>query len=200
LLKIEDTLVSLDVIEKHFVCDLQRCKGVCCVHGDSGAPLEQEEARQLEELYDRYREYMQEAGRKTVEEKGTSVIDSDGDLVTPLIGGRECAYAFRDRNGIYKCAIEMAWQKKKIPFRKPVSCHLFPVRLQKYEDFTAVNFEFWKDCRPALELGLKKKVRVYEFLGEALTRRFGKKWYKELKGAAKAYLEQFGTMKNEGGS
>ncbi len=191
MLKIGDTLVSLDVIEKYFVCDLQRCRGICCVHGDSGAPLEKEEAAQLEHLYDKYKSFMQEEGRRAVEEQGTSVIDSDGDLVTPLIRGRECAYAFRDDDGIYKCAIETAWQKKKIPFRKPVSCHLFPVRLQKYEDFTAVNFEFWKDCRPALEQGRRKDVRVYEFLQEALTRRFGKAWYKELKGAARAYLQQY---------
>ena len=194
MLKIEDTLVSLDVIEKYFVCDLQRCKGICCVHGDSGAPLEKEEAEMLEQMYDRISEYMQETGRNAVARQGTSVIDSDGDTVAPLINGRECAYAFRDSNGIYKCAIETAWQKKKIPFRKPVSCHLFPVRLRKYDDYTAVNFEFWRDCRPALELGKRKNVRVYEFLGEALIRRFGKPWYKELKGAAKAYLEQFGTM------
>ena len=194
MLKIEDTLVSLDVIEKHFTCDLQRCKGICCVHGDSGAPLEKEEAEMLEQMYDWFSEFMQEEGRKTVERQGTSVIDSDGDRVTPLINGRECAYAFRSTDGIYRCAIETAWQKKKIPFRKPVSCHLFPVRLREYDDYTAVNFEFWRDCRPALELGRKKNVKVYEFLEEALIRRFGKKWYKELKGAAKAYLEQFGTL------
>ena len=197
MLKIQHTLVSLDVIEKHFVCDLQKCRGICCVHGDSGAPLEQEEAEQLERLYDKYKGFMQEAGRQAVEAQGTSVIDSDGDLVTPLIHGKECAYAFRDRDGIYKCAIETAWQKKKIPFRKPVSCHLFPVRLREYEDFTAVNFEFWKDCRPALELGRKKNVRVYEFLQEALTRRFGREWYRELKGVAKAYLQQFHGLQSE---
>ncbi len=197
MLKIQHTLVSLDVIEKHFVCDLQKCRGICCVHGDSGAPLEQEEAEQLELLYDKYKGFMQEAGRQAVEAQGTSVIDSDGDLVTPLIHGKECAYAFRDRDGIYKCAIETAWQKKKIPFRKPVSCHLFPVRLREYEDFTAVNFEFWKDCRPALELGRKKNVRVYEFLEEALTRRFGREWYRELKGAARAYLQQFHGLQSE---
>ncbi len=197
MLKIQHTLVSLDVIEKHFVCDLQKCRGICCVHGDSGAPLEQEEAEQLERLYDKYKGFMQEEGRQAIEAQGTSVIDSDGDLVTPLIHGKECAYAFRDRDGIYKCAIETAWQKKKIPFRKPVSCHLFPVRLQEYEDFTAVNFEFWKDCRPALELGRKKNMRVYEFLQEALTRRFGREWYRELKGAAKAYLQQFHGLQSE---
>ena len=197
MLKIQHTLVSLDVIEKHFVCDLQKCRGICCVHGDSGAPLEQQEAEQLERLYDKYKDFMQEEGRQAVEAQGTSVIDSDGDLVTPLIHGKECAYAFRDRDGIYKCAIETAWQKKKIPFRKPVSCHLFPVRLQEYEDFTAVNFEFWKDCRPALELGRKKNMRVYEFLQEALTRRFGREWYRELKGAAKAYLQQFHGLQSE---
>ncbi len=197
MLKIQHTLVSLDVIEKHFVCDLQKCKGICCVHGDSGAPLEQEEAEQLERLYDKYKGFMQEAGRQAVAAQGTSVIDSDGDLVTPLINGKECAYAFRDRDGIYKCAIETAWLKKKIPFRKPVSCHLFPVRMREYEDFTAVNFEFWKDCRPALELGRKKNVRVYEFLEEALTRRFGREWYRELKGAAKAYLQQFHGLQSE---
>jgi len=188
LLKLGDTLVSLDVVEKHFVCDLQQCKGICCVHGDSGAPLEEEEAELLNELYPRFSPYMQEPGRRAVEEQGTSVVDADGDLVTPLIDGRECAYAYRDDHGIYKCAIEKAWQKKRIPFRKPISCHLFPVRIRKYEHFTAVNFEFWKDCRPALAKGEKEGVRVYEFLREALERRFGKAWYRELREVARAWI------------
>jgi len=191
LLKIGNTLVSLDVIERQFACDLKRCKGICCVHGDSGAPLEEEETEILEKYYDDFKEFMQAAGRNAVEQQATSVIDSDGDRVTPLIDGKECAYAYRDDDGIYKCAIEKAWEKKRIPFRKPLSCHLFPIRLKEYEDFTAVNFEFWKDCRPALEHGKVRNIRVYEFLREALTRHFGKTWYRELKEVARAYLQQY---------
>ncbi len=190
MLQIRDTLVSLDIIEKQFVCDLQRCKGICCVHGDSGAPLEEEEKKELEQSYAGIEPFMRAEGREAVREQGVAVIDEDGDLVTPLINGRECAYTYLDK-GIYKCAIEKAWMEKKISFRKPVSCHLFPVRLRKYENYTAVNFEFWRDCRPALELGKKTGTYVYEFLEEALTRRFGKEWFLELREAANAYRKQF---------
>lgn len=190
MLQIRDTLVSLDIVEKQFVCNLQACKGICCVHGDSGAPLEEEEKNELAHSYSEIEPYMRAEGRKAVEEQGVSVIDEDGDLVTPLINGRECAYTYLDK-GIYKCAIEKAWLENKITFRKPVSCHLFPVRLREYEKYTAVNFEFWRNCLPALELGKKTGTYMYEFLEEALTRRFGKKWFLELREAAKAYRKQF---------
>ncbi len=195
MLKLENTLVSLDVIEKRFVCDLERCKGMCCVHGDSGAPLAKEEGKQLAQLYEQIEPYLREEGKEAIRIQGTSMIDADGDLVTPLIEGRECAYTTIE-NGIYKCAIEKAWQEEKINFRKPVSCHLFPVRLKEFRDFTAVNFEFWHDCRPAMELDQKKGARVYEFLEEALTRKFGRKWYLELKEVAKAYLKQNETLRH----
>ena len=190
LLQIEDTLVSLDVIEKKFVCDLQRCKGICCVHGDSGAPLEKGEAEQLKRRYPEIEPFLRQEGREAIRQQGTSMVDHEGDLVTPLIEGRECAYTFIE-NGIYKCAVEKAWKEKRIPFRKPISCHLFPVRLKKFRDLTAVNFEYWKDCKPALELGDATGTYVYEFLREALIRRFGKKWYLELTEVAKAYHKQY---------
>ncbi len=190
MIQIQDTLVSLDVIGKKFFCNLQRCKGICCVHGDSGAPLEEAEAGALKRYYASFEPYMSDAGREAVLQQGTAVIDSDGDLVTPLIEGRECAYA-RQEKGIYKCAVETAWQKGAIPFRKPISCHLFPVRIRKFRDFTAVNYEFWHDCKPALEHGNETGIYLYRFLKEALVRKFGKKWYRELADNAAVYHKQF---------
>lgn len=184
MLSLGKTIVSTAVLEEKFVCDLNKCRGQCCLHGDSGAPLEKEEALLLNDIFPVVRLYMTERGIKAVEEKGTSIIDSDGDLVTPLIGKAECAYARYD-NGIYYCAIEKAWEDMKVSFRKPISCHLFPIRVKKYEHFDAVNYEELKICRPAVRRGRTENIPVYEFLEEALIRVYGKKWYKELLIAAR---------------
>jgi len=184
MLSLGKTIISSAVFEEKFACDLKKCRGQCCLHGDSGAPLEEEEAKILEKIFPVVRYYMRPRGIKAVEEKGTSMIDSDGDLVTPLIGNAECAYARYDE-GIYYCAIERAWEDKKVSFRKPISCHLFPLRVKKYEEFDAVNYEEIKICRPAVARGKAENIPVYDFLEEALVRAYGKKWYKELLIAAK---------------
>ena len=188
MLQIGNTLVSLDVIEKKFVCDLDKCKGMCCVHGDSGAPLEPEEEKILEDIKEIIRPYLRKEGIEAIAGQGVAMVDSDGDLVTPLIGNRECAYTYIE-NGIYKCAIEKAFFDGKINFRKPISCHLYPVRIKKYKDYEGVNFEFWSHCQPAIENGTQSDTTVYRFLKESLTRKYGKSWFRNLVQIAREYHE-----------
>lgn len=183
MLSIDRTVISMNLFDKKFCCDLEKCKGSCCRYGDSGAPLEEKEAIILEEIWPVVEPYMRPEGIQSVKEKGTSMVDSDGDTVTPLIGNDECAYAILE-NGIFKCAIEKAWTDGKIKFRKPESCHLFPVRIKKYKEFDAVNYEEWKICKPARALGEDLELPVYKFLKEPLIRVYGKSWYKEIEKAA----------------
>lgn len=183
MLSIDHTVISMNLFDKKFCCDLQKCKGSCCRYGDSGAPLEEKEAIILEEIWTEVRAYMRPEGIEAVEEKGTSMVDSDGDTVTPLIGNDECAYALIE-DGVFMCAIEKAWSNNKIKFRKPESCHLFPVRIKKYKEFDAVNYEEWKICKPARKLGEELDMPVYKFLKDPLIRVYGKKWYREVEKAA----------------
>lgn len=183
MLSLGKAIISSAVFEEKFACDLKKCKGYCCLQGDSGAPLLDEEATALEEIWPVIKNYMRPEGIRAVEEKGLSVIDSDGDLVTPLIGKAECAYAKYDE-GIYHCAIERAWEDRVISFRKPLSCHLFPLRIKRYREFDAVNYEEIKICRPAVRRGKNENIPVYRFLKDPLIRLYGSKWYNELLRAA----------------
>lgn len=183
MLSVGRTVISMNLFEKKFCCDLEKCKGTCCKYGDSGAPLEEKEATLLEKIWPIVKNYLRDEGISSIEAKGTSVIDSDGDIVTPLIGNDECAYATVE-SGIYKCGIERAWEEGMTDFRKPESCHLFPVRIKKYREFDAVNYEEWKICKPALVKGEEISLPVYEFLKVPLIRVYGKKWYKEIEIAA----------------
>jgi hypothetical protein len=187
MLQIGNTLISLDVIEKKFCCDLSKCKGICCVDGDSGAPLTDEEVDLIEEEYDNFKSYLRPEAISVIETQGTWVIDIENDKVTPLINNKECAYVIFDGD-IAKCGIEKAFFDGKTKFRKPVSCHLYPVRIKQYRDFTAVNYDEWEICKPALRLGMHKNVYVYNFLEESLIRKFGKEWYSELRIAADSLL------------
>jgi hypothetical protein len=184
MLEIGKTIVSFDVLEEHFMCDLLKCKGACCVEGDSGAPLTQEEGVIIEQILSDVEPYMTNEGRAVVREKGTSVIDYDGDLVTPLVNNRECAFVYRDENGITKCAIEKAFLDGKTTFRKPVSCHLFPVRITAYKRFDAVNYQQLAICRPGRTCGKGQKLPLYQFLKEPLIRKYGSEWYEQLHYAA----------------
>lgn len=188
MLQIQNTLVSLDLVEKHFCCDLKACKGICCVEGDSGAPLSLEEVDLLEEEYINFKPYMRSEGVEEVENQGHWVVDVENDRVTPLINEKECAYAIFEE-GVAKCAIEKAYFEGKTTFRKPISCHLYPIRIKEYTHFTAVNFDTWKICRPARKLGAQQGLYVYGFVKEALIRRFGQEWYDELKIAAESLKE-----------
>lgn len=189
MIVIDNTIVSEDLLDKHFVCALDKCKGACCVEGDSGAPLEWEETSVLEKVLEKVKPFMTSEGIKSVEEYGTWLIDSEGDFVTPLIEGvRQCAYVFFEK-GIAKCAIERAYQEGKIDFRKPVSCHLYPVRITKHETYDAVNYNRWDICSPACANGKQLGVPVFQFVKDALVRKYGSEWFEQLEGAA-AYKEK----------
>jgi Fe-S-cluster containining protein len=178
--KIGSTLISDDLGSKHFVCDLAKCKGACCVKGDSGAPLTDEETEILNTIFADIKSYLREEGIKAIEVQGAWVIDSDGDKVTPLVDNKECAYVVFEK-GIAFCGIEKAFLAGATDFRKPVSCHLYPVRVKVFRDFTAINYDQWEICDPARVKGLNQKVTVQEFVKEALIRRFGQDWYNKLK-------------------
>jgi len=184
MLQIDKTLISFDIFEKKFVCDLGVCKGECCVEGDSGAPLDDEETKILEEIYPVVEKYMTKAGIKAVKKQGKWIVDSDGDKVTPLVNNKECAYIYKDNNGIVFCAIEKAFLEKEIDFQKPVSCHLYPIRITKYQDFDAVNYESNKLCIPARVNGERLGVPLYKFVKVPLIRKYGKEWYEQLEIAA----------------
>lgn len=179
MIQIEDKIISQEIFDQQFVCDLNACKGACCVEGDSGAPLLKNEAKELEKSYSIIRKYLSADGKEAIKKQGFSVIDSDNDLTTPLINNRECAYVFND-SGITKCAIEKAYLEDEISFKKPISCHLYPIRITEYEEFDAVNYESNKICSPACKLGELLKVSVFRFLKEPLIRKYGKSFYKEL--------------------
>ena len=185
MIQVEDKIISINVFETQFVCDLNSCKGACCVEGDSGAPLLEGEEKILEKIYEQVKPYMRKEGVNVIENEGVSVIDSQGDLTTTLVNNKECSFVvFED--GIAKCSIEKAYNEKKTHFKKPMSCHLFPIRIQKYRDFDALNYEQIKICKPACECGSKLKVPLYVFLKEPLIRKYGEDWYEELLEAAKA--------------
>ncbi len=184
MIVIDNTIISEDLIDKQFVCNLSKCKGACCVEGDSGAPLEQEETVTLENIYEKVKPYMDKEGIETIEKFGKWLVDTDGDFVTPLNGGKgRCAYSFFDKNGIAKCAIEQAYADGKINYKKPISCHLYPVRVKKHKDYEAVNYDKWDICSPACTLGKELNVPIYRFVKEALIRKYGEAWYKQLEGA-----------------
>lgn len=166
-------------MDKKFTCDLSKCKGACCVQGDSGAPLEHEELEILETIFPIIKKYLRPEGIKAIEEQGPHVMDSDNDNVTPLIEGKECAYVIFEE-GIAKCGIEKAYFDGAIKFQKPVSCHLYPVRVKRLNGFVAVNYDKWDICNPARILGEEIKMPVFQFVKDALVRKFGSDWYKHL--------------------
>ena len=180
IIQIDDKLISADVFEKHFACDIAQCAGICCVLGDSGAPLEEEEKTLLENEYEHYAAYMKPEGRKAVEEQGHTVIDPDGDLVTPLIKGKECAYSCFDAEGVCYCAIERAFLEGKTKFRKPFSCYLYPIRLKQLHEHIALNYDTWHACEAARAKGAKEKIPVFRFLKEPLIARFGQAFYDKM--------------------
>ena len=179
MIQVEDKIISLDIFEKHFVCDLNACKGACCVEGDAGAPLLDEEQAILQKIYDKVKPYMRIEGIDVVEKEGVAVIDSDGDLTTTLVNNKECSFVIYEK-GIAKCSIEKAHNEGVINFRKPISCHLFPIRIKEYPDFEAINYEKIKICKPACECGSKLKIPLFVFLKEPLIRKYGETWYGEL--------------------
>lgn len=190
MIKIGDTLVSLDVIEKFFCCDLDTCLGACCIEGDAGAPLTEEEDRRLKEMIEEIKPHLTEKASKAIDDEGASYLDPEGELVTQLIDGSACVYTCMEKGGMCLCALEKARREGNEKFFKPISCSLYPVRVKDYGNFKAVNYDRWKICRSAEALGRKKGIRVYEFLKEPLIRRFGQEWYDELALTAEEWLKQ----------
>ena len=184
MIQVEDKIISMGIFEKHFVCDLNACKGACCVEGDSGAPLTVEEEKKLNNIYEKVKPYMREEGIAEIEKHGVAVYDSEGDLTTTLVNNRECVFVI-EKEGVSLCSIEKAYLEDKINFKKPISCHLFPIRIKQYRDFDAVNYEEIKICKPACECGSKLEVPVYAFLKEPLIRKYGEDWYQKLLEATK---------------
>lgn len=192
MLQVGQALVSLDVIERFFICNLEKCLGACCVEGDAGAPITEEERCKFKEILDVVWDDLLPEARRVIEQQGVAYVDEEGDLVTSIVNGKDCVFTCYDKNGMCQCAIEKAYRAGKIDFYKPISCHLYPIRLKEYPDFSAVNYHRWKICKAGEVLGRSEKVRVYEFLKEPLIRRFGEAWYNELCEAAEAYLQQYG--------
>lgn len=169
-----------DVVQESFVCNLNKCKGACCVEGDSGAPLYADELDKLKEIYPKVKPFMTAKGIQAVEEQGTHVKDFEGDYTTPCVDtNKECAYVTWE-NGITKCAIEKAWENGVIDWKKPISCHLYPIRITQYPEFDVLNYDRWNICSPACSFGSELKVKVHEFLKDPLIRKYGQEWYQEL--------------------
>ncbi len=179
MIMIDDILVSDELKEVYFACNLSACKGDCCVLGDAGAPLEEKEISILEDYIDEIKPYMSSKGREAVELMGVFDYDTDAEYVTRLVDDEECAFVYEE-NGISLCAIEKAWLDGKIKFQKPVSCHLYPIRLSKVGDYTAINYNKWSICKPALKNGRKFDEPLYKYLKTPLVRKFGAEWYEKL--------------------
>lgn len=180
LIEIGDKIVTADIFQKKFVCDLSACKGACCVHGDSGAPLTEEEIDILEDSYEKVKPYMRQEGIDACEDTGVFYIDTDREAVTTLVNEKECAFVNFDDNGTALCTIEQAHKDGLIDWKKPISCHLYPIRAKQYAQFEALNYHSWDICKPACECGSKLDVKVYKFLKEPLIRAYGEDFYKEL--------------------
>ena len=175
MIEIDDKIVSADLLRECFACDIAQCKGICCVEGNAGAPLEADEVEILEREYPNYKPYMTAEGIESVERQGFMVVDEDGDLTTPLVDDAQCAYTYTE-NGVTLCAIEKAWAEGKTPFRKPISCHLYPIR--------------GSVCAPARRCGARLGIPVYKALREPIVRRFGEEFYKALEAAEELIKQQ----------
>lgn len=186
MVQIGEVLVSFDIFEKKFCCDLDCCKGICCIEGDYGAPLSEGEIEKLRKNYVNVRSYMKPEGCEAVALQGFAVKDCDNEWTTPLIAGRECAFAIEEGGSCW-CAVEKAWTEGKSDFRKPESCHLYPIRIACYAGFEALNYHKWKVCQGAVLRGEKEGIPLYRFLKEALIARYGEEWYEELEYAAAEY-------------
>ena len=189
MIEIDDKIVSLDLLRECFVCDLGKCRGICCVEGNAGAPLEMEEIDILEEEYENYKPYMKPEGVEAIDRQGFMVVDDDGDYCTPLINDAECAYSFEE-NGVTFCAIERAYREGKCSFYKPISCNLYPIRLVNFSNGSVgLNYHRWSVCRDAVECGRKLGVPVYKALKEPIIRCFGEEFYAALE-AAEEYIKE----------
>jgi hypothetical protein len=190
MLQIGQTLVSLDILERHFACDPATCKGACCIDGDAGAPLEAGEPEALRELLPLVWDDLLPEAQALIRRQGVACMDAEGDTVTSVVEGKNCVFTYIDPAGICKCAIEKAFREGRTGFCKPLSCHLYPIRIKEYEAYQAVNYQRRRICRCAEALGKKEHVPLYCFLKDALTRKFGRGWYEELELCATEWRKQ----------
>ncbi|MEW4923392.1 DUF3109 family protein [Algibacter sp. 2305UL17-15] len=181
------TIVSEEIIKKDFLCNLSACKGACCVDGDAGAPLDKEETGVLRDIYPKVKPFLRQEGIAVIENQGAFITTEDGEFETPLINGADCAYVIFDEHKTALCAIEEAYNQGEISWKKPISCHLYPVRVRDYTEFSGVNYHKWQICDDACELGEELGVPVYKFVKEALIRKFGEDWYAELEKVAETF-------------
>ena len=177
MIVVDNTVISDDIADNYFVCDLHKCKGACCVEGDLGAPLEEKELKQIDDVFDVVEPYLSKEGKEAIDQQGRYVFDEDKEFSTPTINGKECAYSIYDKNGVLKCSMEQAYLDGKTDFKKPISCHLYPIRITKYDEYDAINYDRWEICNPACHVGKELKVPLFKFLKEALVRKYGQKWY-----------------------
>lgn len=185
MIEIDGKIVSIDLLTEYFSCDISKCKGICCVEGNSGAPLEPYEVRLLKEGYNAYKPYLKPEGINAIEQQGFVVVDEDGDLTTPLINNAECAYSFEE-NGMTFCSIERAWREGKLNFQKPISCHLYPIRVTKFSNGTyGLNYHRWNVCSSAVVCGKREQIPVYKSLKSPIERHFGLEFYNALEEAEK---------------
>lgn len=191
MIVIDDKTISDDVVEEQFVCDLNACKGACCIAGDFGAPLDKSELEILDSIYEKVKPYLTPEGISTIEKHGKYVfVKENKEWCTPLMEKSEgCAWLNYDKNGVVICGIEKAYRDGVIDFKKPISCHLYPIRVKKYKNYDAVNYERWSVCKAACKNGKALKVPVYKFLKEPLIRKYGEEFYKVLELYAQDHIE-----------
>ncbi len=190
MIEIQNTIVSDEIFEKAFICDLCKCKGQCCVEGESGAPLTLQEYKEIKEFLPKIWDDLSENAKKIILQEDIAYVDTDGELVTSIINGDECVFTYFDEQGVCKCIIDKAFREGRINVQKPISCHLYPIRLQEYKEFIAVNYHKWSVCNPARRLGNRENVKVYQFLKEPIIRRFGEEYYKEVCEVADLYFSK----------
>ncbi|MGL5938541.1 MAG: DUF3109 family protein [Phocaeicola sp.] len=190
MIQIDDVVISLDVIREKFICNLDACKGICCIEGDAGAPVEEEEVAKLEEVLPVVWDQLSTAARAVINKQGVVYTDEEGDLVTSIVNNKDCVFTCYDEKGYCYCAIEKAYREGKTDFYKPISCHLYPIRVGDYGPYKAVNYHCWDICKAAVLFGQKENVPVFKFLKEPLVRKFGAVWYEELENVAEELKEQ----------
>jgi len=189
------TIISEDILDNHFVCNIDACKGECCVAGEAGAPVTKEETAILKKMFPKIKPYLRKVGIDAIEKQGIYTTNPIGDFETTLVNGKECAYATFDSNQVAMCGIEAAYNDGKIDFQKPISCHLYPIRINEYKQLTAINYHSWPICNDACSLGDKLKVPTYKFVKDALIRKFGEDWYDELDQVAQEYYANKSKIK-----
>lgn len=181
MIEINNVIVHFDILRECFACDVSKCKGVCCIEGDSGAPLEESEIQKIYDVLPFVIEKLSDEAKKIIAEKGPTMIDIEGDTTTNICGEKgACVFVMFNKNGFAECALENAWQNGLTNFRKPISCHLYPIRIKKYSNFEAVNYHVWDICKDAIINGKNKNIKIFEFTKHALIRKYGESWYNEL--------------------